>query len=114
MLLELGNLRFGREWRIISRMTEGERQEDLKALQDAIYRDKVERARGMTESERFADVFELTDDVLGRMLTGAMWQLETESMEEGIAELEGRIDTLRKLRDLDRIGDEPKSVVKSA
>lgn len=95
-------------------MTEGERQEDLKALQNAIYRDKVERARAMTESERFADVFELTDDVLGRMLSGAMWQLETDSVEEGIAELENRINTLRKLRDLDRIGDEPKPVTRSA
>lgn len=42
-------------------MTEAERQRDLEALQNAIYRDKVERARAMTGEERFADVFELTD-----------------------------------------------------
>jgi len=53
-------------------MTEAERQRDLLSLQDTIYRDKVERARAMTEQERFADVFELTDDVLERMLTGAL------------------------------------------
>jgi len=90
-------------------MTEAERQCDLLSLQDTIYRDKVERARAMTEQERFADVFELTDDVLERMLTGAMWQLDTEDREEGIAELVLRIDRLRQVRSIGRIGVEPES-----
>jgi len=90
-------------------MTEAERQRDLLSLQDTIYRDKVERARAMTEQERFADVFELTDDVLERMLTGAMWQLDTEDREEGIAELVLRIDRLRQVRSIGRIGVEPES-----
>jgi hypothetical protein len=88
-------------------MTETERQRDLKALQDAIYRGKVERARGMTEQQRFEEVFELTDGVLSRMLSGAMWQLGTESRAEGEAELVRRIDRLRWVRDRERIGPEP-------
>ena len=39
----------------------------LKALQDAIYRDKVLRAREMTVEERLAEVFELTNSAFGRI-----------------------------------------------
>ena len=46
----------------------------LKALQDAIYRDKVLRARSMTPDQRLAEVFELTNSVFERMHGGAMWQ----------------------------------------
>lgn len=89
-------------------MTEAEKQQDLEALQDAIYRDKVQRARGMTEQQRFETVFELTDEVMERMLAGAMWQLGTANRKEGEAELVRRIGRLRRVRDLDRIGPEPR------
>ncbi len=89
-------------------MTEAEKQQDLEALQEAIYRDKVLRARAMSEQQRFETVFELTDEVMERMLAGAMWQLGTASRKEGEAELVRRIDRLRRVRDLDRIGPEPR------
>ena len=89
-------------------MIEAEKQHDLEALQEAIYRDKVLRAREMTEQQRFETVFHLTDEVMERMLAGAMWQLGTESREEGETELARRINRLRRVRDLERIGPEPR------
>ncbi len=75
-------------------------QEDLKKLQDAIYRDKVERARSMTPEERLNDVFELCNSVMLRMIDGAMWQLKTDSLEEGKKEVARRIEKLRRLSDI--------------
>lgn len=83
-------------------MTESEKQRDLEALQAAIYRDKVLRARAMTKEERLSEVFELTNSVLGRMLDGAMWQLDTKDPVEGQKEVARRIDLLRRARDLER------------
>jgi hypothetical protein len=83
-------------------MTEAEKQRDLEALQDAIYRDKVLRARAMTPEQRLDEVFELTNSVLGRMLDGAMWQLDTEDVREAGNEVALRIDRLRLGRDLER------------
>ncbi len=82
-------------------MTEAQRQRDLEALQDAIYRDKVLRARAMTMEERLGEVFELTNSVLGRMLDGAMWQHGTDDRGEGFREVARRIGRvrLRRLRD---------------
>ena len=75
-------------------MTEAERQHDLKALQDAIYRDKVERARAMTESERLSEAFELTGEVFARMHAGAMAQIDSADSEEGWREVRRRLDRL--------------------
>lgn len=47
----------------------------LKELQDAIYRDKVLRARGMSNEQRFDEALELTNGVFQRMAEGVMWQL---------------------------------------
>ena len=44
--------------------------EELKSLQDAIYREKVERARRMTVSERLAEGFHLFEEAMGRMKIG--------------------------------------------
>ena len=75
-------------------MTEAEKQRDLKALQDAIYRDKVERARAMTSSERLAEAFELTEEVFERMLAGAMAQTGATDRAEGWREVRRRLDRL--------------------
>lgn len=80
-------------------MIEAEKQRDLKALQDAIYRDKVERARGMTAEERLAEAFELTEEVFERMLAGAMAQTGTVDREEGWREVRRRLDRLDKFHE---------------
>jgi len=69
-------------------------QEDLKKLQDAIYRDKVERARKMTPEERFMEGMELSDEVMQRMHVGVMWQLGIEDEEKGWLEVKRRMDRL--------------------
>ena len=66
----------------------------LKALQDAIYRDKVLRARSMTPDERLAEVCELSNSVLARMHEGAMWQLGTSDVDDGWAEVRRRLARL--------------------
>lgn len=45
-------------------------EEQLKSLQDAIYREKVERARRMTVSDRLAAGLELSEEAMGRMKMG--------------------------------------------
>ncbi len=79
---------------LIKEMTEAQKQRDLEALQDAIYRDKVLRARAMTPEERLAEAFELTDEVFQRMHAGAMSQLGLEDDEEGWREVRRRLDRL--------------------
>ena len=71
----------------------------LKALQDAIYRDKVERARRMTPEEKLDAVFSLSGSVIERMKEGVRWQLEIEE-EKAVSEaLALRIEKLREVRD---------------
>ena len=50
---------------------------ELKAMQDAIYREKILRARRQSPEERLADVFELSNHQFGMMLGGAMHRLAT-------------------------------------
>jgi RNA:NAD 2'-phosphotransferase (TPT1/KptA family) len=72
---------------------------DLRALQDAIYRDKVMRARSMTSSERLDEALELSNDIYGWMLDGAKSQCGLTTDEEGWAEVERRLDRLRRLHE---------------
>ena len=76
-----------------------ENPEALVELQDAIYRDKVLRARGMTPEQRFDAVFELTNSVFERMHEGAMWQLDTTDPQAGWAEVRRRMDRLTKVQE---------------
>ncbi|MFK7910881.1 MAG: hypothetical protein AB8F34_09775 [Akkermansiaceae bacterium] len=80
-------------------MTEAQKQHDLEKLQDAIYMEKVLRARAMTPEERLTESFELSDEVMMRMLAGAMWQLDTEDIEEGWQEVRRRLDRLDTLHE---------------
>lgn len=73
--------------------------EALLELQDAIYRDKVLRARAMTPDQRFAAVFELTNGVFERMHEGAMWQLNTTDPQIGWAEVRRRMERLTKTQE---------------
>jgi len=74
----------------------------LKALQDDIYREKILRARKMTNEQRLADVFELTNSVFVRMHEGAMWQLGLSDPDEGWKFVRQRLDRLQKIHDSGR------------
>lgn len=71
----------------------------LKALQDDIYRERILRARSMTEEQRLADVFELANFQFGMMLSGAMNRIGT------IDEAEGWEEVRRWMQRLDRVRD---------
>ena len=71
-------------------------QQDLLTLQDAIYRDKVERARKMSPEERFMEGLALSDEVLQRMLEGVMWQLGIDDEEQSWLEVKNRMDRLEE------------------
>ena len=72
---------------------------ELKALQDAIYRDRILRARAMTMEERFEEIMDVSDHQFGMMLAGAMHRLGTTDEEEGWEEVRrglGRLDQMRQ------------------
>ena len=71
----------------------------LKALQDGIYRDKVLRARAMSPGERLDEALELSNDIYTWMLDGAKSQCGLFSDEEGWAEVQRRLQTLRGLHE---------------
>jgi len=74
----------------------------LKALQDAIYRDKVLQARSMTETQRIEAAFEITAFVFENMLAGAMSQNHLTDREEGWKEVRRRLDRLRQVHEAGR------------
>lgn len=71
----------------------------LAAMQDAIYRGKVLRARAMTPGERLDEAFELSNDIFAWMLDGAKAQLGTGNDEDGWAEVGRRLGRLRRLHE---------------
>lgn len=73
--------------------------EVMKTLQAEIYRGKVLRARAMTSSERLAEALELSNDIYAWMLDGAKAQCGLLSDEDGWAEVERRLKTLRRLHE---------------
>lgn len=74
----------------------------LKSLQDAIYRDKILRARAMTMEERLADVFILSNSALQRMHEGTMWHLGSDDPVAGWCEVRRRLDRLQWVQDRGR------------
>ena len=74
-------------------------RDSTKALQGAIYRDKVLRARAMTPAERLDEALELSNDIYAWMLDGAKAQCGLPSDEEGWAEVQRRLQTLRRLHE---------------
>ncbi len=64
--------------------------------------EKVLRARQLTPEQRLADVFELTNSVMERMLAGVMWQKKIEDPDVAKVELAKQIDRLRYVRDYER------------
>lgn len=80
---------------------------ELKAMQDAIYRDKILRARRQTTEERLADVFDLTNAVFARMHEGAMWQAGTSDEQTGWDIVRRRLARLRRVHDRGRFTSQP-------
>lgn len=68
----------------------------LKALQEAIYRDRIRLARARTVQQRLAEVFELSNFMFGVMHAGAMNRLGTTD------ELAGWEEVRRWMKRLDR------------
>jgi hypothetical protein len=56
----------------------------------------------LTPEQRLADVFELTNSVMERMLAGVMWQKKIEDPDVAKVELAKQIDRLRYVRDYER------------
>ncbi|MCW1886286.1 hypothetical protein OKA04_16230 [Luteolibacter flavescens] len=71
----------------------------LKELQDAIYREKVLRARELTPGERCSDVFELSTFQFHLMHAGAMKRLGTDDHEAGWKEVRRSLDRLAKVHE---------------
>lgn len=71
----------------------------LKALQDAIYREKILRARGMSIGERLDEVFELSTRQFGMMHAGAMHRLATTDEAKGWEEVGRWMQRLDRVRD---------------
>jgi hypothetical protein len=80
-------------------MSIGSEPDVLKSLQKEIYRDKVLRARAMSPTERLDEALELSNDIYTWMLDGAKSQCRLSSNEEGWAEVQRRLQTLRKLHE---------------
>jgi hypothetical protein len=71
----------------------------LKELQDAIYRDKVLRARGMSIEQRLEEVFDLSNCQMGMMLAGAMHRVGTQDEQTGWNEVRRWMERLDRVRD---------------
>lgn len=71
----------------------------LKELQDAIYRDKVLRARGMSIEQRLEEIFDLSNCQMGMMLAGAMARVGTEDQATGWKEVRRWMERLDRVRD---------------
>lgn len=71
----------------------------LKELQDSIFREKVLRARSMTEDERFASALELIDFAYEQMLAGVQMEFPDISQDEALKILGKRLDRLRAMED---------------
>ena len=71
----------------------------LKALQDAIYREKILRARKQTVEERLADVFAQSNFQFGMMLAGAMHKIGTRDEAEGWREVARWMERLDRVRE---------------
>ena len=66
-------------------------------MQDAIYREKVLRARAMTPSEKIMEVFEQSELQMQMMLAGALRKLGTTDEDKGWEEVDRWMERLDRL-----------------
>lgn len=78
-----------------------EAQPDLKPLQDAIYREKVERARKMSIDERLTAGLELFEEAMGRMKIGIRMRHPDADEREVDRLLRAEMDRLRNWKERD-------------
>ncbi|MCX6868417.1 MAG: hypothetical protein NTV46_19870 [Verrucomicrobia bacterium] len=71
----------------------------LKALQGAIYRDKILRSRALTTAQRLEEVFALSNHQVGMMHAGAMDRLGTTDEAEGWREVRRWFERLDAIRE---------------
>jgi hypothetical protein len=71
----------------------------LKELQEAIYRDRIIRARSMTPEARFEAGLAQTNSAMSRALEGAMGQTGITDVRKGWAEVRRRMERLCQVRD---------------
>jgi hypothetical protein len=71
----------------------------LRDLQDAIYQERVLRARGMTMQEKIDSIFELSDFQFGIMHAGAMHRLGTLDETKGWSEVRRGLERISWVRD---------------
>ena len=74
-------------------------EETIQELADAIYRDKVRRAREMTVSEKMGDGPELFADSLERMRSGLRSEFPQADSVEIEEKLRGQLDRLNRLHE---------------
>lgn len=71
---------------------------DLARLQHELLQTRVARARRLTEDQRLAEAFALTNGVLRRMHEGLMAELETADAAAAWREIRRRLERLRSVR----------------
>ncbi len=74
-----------------------ETQEDINQLADAIYRDKVLRARKLTMDEKLSDGFEMFDLSCRLMADGVRYQLGLTDEQEVWRAVAKRLSIVRKM-----------------
>jgi len=78
-----------------------ETQEEIDALADEIYRDKVLRARAEDPAEKFLDGLRLFEEALKFTRAGVAMQLGTDDEEEIARGVQRRFDKIRKIEERD-------------
>lgn len=71
---------------------------DLERLQRELFRTRIDRARRLTEDQRLAEAFALTNGALVRMYEGALADLDAADPSLGWQEVRRRLERLRRAR----------------
>ena len=81
-----------------SRTTSENAAADLARLQQELLRTRIDRARRMTEEQRLAEAFALTDSALVRMHEGVMAEMAAADPTLAWQEVRRRLERLRRAR----------------
>jgi hypothetical protein len=80
---------------------------DLARLQQELLRTRIDRARRMTEEQRLAEAFALTDSALVLMHEGVMAEMAAADPSLGWQEVRRRLERLRRARGVVLPGNTP-------
>lgn len=87
------------------------KEQEIRETADAIYREKVRRARALTVGERVATGIELFEGALGMMRDGIRHQFPAASPEEVEDRLGARLKRLRQVGEAGLYSKAPKAEV---